>query len=71
MRLPKILVLIIHETQVNSLTQTVFYRAEFMRRQQYRGEEDFAKQMINQFAEGGFGPPRPKQSRLAPRGAHS
>ena len=34
--------------ELNSLTQTVFYLSDFMRTQQYRGEDDFAKQMINQ-----------------------
>ena len=38
------------EKDVNSMTQTVFYSAEFMRRQQFRLENEFEKECLNQMA---------------------
>lgn len=38
------------EKDVNSMTQTVFYSTEFMRRQQFRMEYEFEKECLNQMA---------------------
>lgn len=38
------------EKDVNSMTQTVFYDTEFMRRQQFRMEYEFEKECLNQMA---------------------
>ena len=38
------------EKDVNSMTQTVFYETEFMQRQQFRLENEFEKECLNQMA---------------------
>ena len=38
------------EKDINSMTQTVFYDTEFMRRQQFRMEYEFEKECLNQMA---------------------
>ncbi len=38
------------EKDINSMTQTVFYDSDFMRRQQFRMEYEFEKECLNQMA---------------------
>ena len=38
------------EKDINSMTQTVFYDTDFMRRQQFRMEYEFEKECLNQMA---------------------
>ena len=40
----------IKEKDINSMTQTVFYGTDFMRRQQFRMEYEFEKECLNQMA---------------------